>query len=888
MRKPLLPASKRPAQEVRQTRSVSANELKKKVKGNKKQTTGKSNDSAGSKTQSKDSNMTTKPKVAKKPSNTGQNAGNAKPKTLIKEKPKLAKKFVKKPSLIAKKQTLDKIEKKKKAIGKKQANSTPSTSSNQQPETPAQSQQAREAEEAENGETSSEPVEVVIHVKKPQNKTGPKKVKKTGPSSGKIGKRKISKQPEPAKSLIKNIGGTSGKLETVVSTILEVAVLTKKITPPKTKPSTSKTIATKKPIKNKLQNKLEIKNVVEQNEKDSCQGKGKDSKEVKEKETKKDVEKKSGKDVKKESKLEKKDTKEEPVDAKEEKMKEAKKDPKSLKEDTIDNVKKKLKILKPKKSESKEIKKEVEIVKADSVNVAEVTKQISKKKKCNEKIIKKNIKHKIKMSKPDDTKSSKKCAEEGKVSPAPEKLVRKERSKSPTKSKKECNKRNIFKGKTVEKVEEKKVEIIPVAETNIKGEESDDDLKTRRLKLFGFWEGPRRHREASLNALAKVHCLYENESRGAMMEMFDKSKQRVDKKKTEKPKEQNLNEAVIKAEPETSDDKSVKSDFSLMKEENTVTRRTLRTTPGMRSVGRHYDVETSSSSQPSSGDESDVSEKKTKGKQRHSSPPPLPSPSAVKEKEVKEKFDVQSDDENKKKKEEPVKKVRKRRKRCELMMDLKDMVVRKRMASLNASAMLAATYSMEKRSVRGDGDLRKRGMRNSSDDSTSTDMDVETSDDEMIVSGSSKKVAVIVNQDTDVTITGLYVNSTTRSTRHCSITGMQYRISSTSHTQTESTAVTTETVIHTTDHVSVSHSQSGSSVEAVGSPGGSCKSYTPLGALSSMQPPGNNSNALMRRHPCSSSAFSAPYHPHQEIHGKLIMFIRRSILFPVRKCILFE
>lgn len=47
-----------------------------------------------------------------------------------------------------------------------------------------------------------------------------------------------------------------------------------------------------------------------------------------------------------------------------------------------------------------------------------------------------------------------------------------------------------------------------------------------------------------------------------------------------------------------------------------------------------------------------------------------------------------------------------------------------------------------------------------------------------------------------------------------------------------------------------------------------CKSYTPLGALSSMQPPGsqsNHPNMSPRRH----SAFSAP---HQ--HGKLsVLFI---------------
>lgn len=40
-------------------------------------------------------------------------------------------------------------------------------------------------------------------------------------------------------------------------------------------------------------------------------------------------------------------------------------------------------------------------------------------------------------------------------------------------------------------------------------------VKSRRLRLFGFYSGPKRHRMASLNALAKVQCLYENESRTA-------------------------------------------------------------------------------------------------------------------------------------------------------------------------------------------------------------------------------------------------------------------------------------------------------------------------------------------------------------------------------------
>ncbi|GLH10571.1 Uncharacterized protein GBIM_15504, partial [Gryllus bimaculatus] len=104
-----------------------------------------------------------------------------------------------------------------------------------------------------------------------------------------------------------------------------------------------------------------------------------------------------------------------------------------------------------------------------------------------------------------------------------------------------------------------------------------------------------------------------------------------------------------------------------------------------------------------------------------------------------------------------------------------------------------------------------------------------------------------VNQDTDVTITGVYVNSTlTRSTRHegfCAFAGMgmQYRISSTSHTQTESVA---------TEATLLPHPPGAAGSDRVGSAGAGgeplSKSYTPLGALSSMQPPGTGGRAAGR------------------------------------------
>ncbi|KAK9511803.1 hypothetical protein O3M35_000395 [Rhynocoris fuscipes] len=627
--------------------------------------------------------------------------------------------------------------------------------------------QIKKEKEEEN--VGKEPVEVVIHVKKPKNKVIKPDTPRTGVSSGKIGKRKTTgkqqQQQEMKKKLLKKLSGKmEEKLESVVNTILEVAVVAKKVVPK------GKTAASPEIIKSKIKkekkkvklkeelNKVEVKE--EKKEKEL-----KDSKELKEKEVKvkKEMEKKPAKEIKKEIKIEKKEIQEETKDDKEIK-KEAVEPPvveKKVKEEANNDTKEEKKVkeekkIKESKPKTKKPKKESE----DCLSKCEIEIENAPSSKNEETVVKSPISpNDVEVEQPTTPK------------PPEETLVKKK---------------------------------VKLKEDEPKKEE---DLEQKKR--------PKRHREASLNALAKVHCLYENESRGAMMEM--------------------LNKAVTRPRIEVNKDSTLKETSDVEE----IPKRNLRSAPGMRSVGRCWDVEPLSTTSPS------------------------PSSSSS-----DESSDYEKQEDSKKKEEPAVKKVRKRRKRCELMMDLKDMVVRKRMASLNASAMLAASYSMEKRSVRGE-------------DSSSTSMDIESSDDEVIVSGSSKKVAVIVNQDTDVTITGLYVNSTTRSTRHCSITGMQYRISSTSHTQTESTAVTTETVIHTSDHVSVSHSvsnaclnQKGSnSGETVGSPGSSCKTYTPLGALSSMQPPGGNtSNPLVRRHPCSS-AFSAPpppcHHPHQDIHGML-------------------
>ncbi|XP_017892473.1 uncharacterized protein LOC108632416 [Ceratina calcarata] len=333
---------------------------------------------------------------------------------------------------------------------------------------------------------------------------------------------------------------------------------------------------------------------------------------------------------------------------------------------------------------------------------------------------------------------------------------------------------------------------------------SPSDERFRRMRLFGFWNGPKRHRVASLNALAKVHCLYENETGGVYLGGFCKPK--PEKERQKKSKEE------IK-EKEKEKEKKVET-----KTEESTPKRKLRNVPGLR--GKHWDMlESSSSSSSSSSDEEYEKEKSVENSGK--------------------------------------KRITKRRKKEEVM-DLKDMVVCKRMASLNASAILAASYSDEKHlrgssssdsSSESEVEIIKRRKQNDSDiDKRKSRQNAEQDD---VLKPSNK--LVILNQDTDVTITGVYVNQT-RSTTHegfCSIAGMQYRISSTSHTQTAATAVATEL-----------HDQ-----QKLEQP---CKSYTPLGALSSMQPPGSQGshpNMSPRRH----SAFSAPHqHGYYQPAGPLI------------------
>ncbi|CAH0625458.1 unnamed protein product [Chrysodeixis includens] len=345
----------------------------------------------------------------------------------------------------------------------------------------------------------------------------------------------------------------------------------------------------------------------------------------------------------------------------------------------------------------------------------------------------------------------------------------------------------------------------------------------RRLKLLSMWSGPKKHRMASLNAIAKVHCLYENESRTHMelglMKTIDRqalpstSKTVTPKKKETKSKETEKQESTSESEYEAKKEKKeVTSDSS----DDNPPPRSLREVRGIRSAGKYWDPKSSTSS-------SEDSELETKKKVS------VPEKKKATSKTVSGKSD--SDKPPAKMKKTAGVPIKKKRNRNEVVMDLKDMVVQKRMASLNATAILAASY--EKRSPKSNKDdttsdscsdesysqKSKNGLSSGVKSESKIEFDAKTESDESAMSDRKQKLEVIVNQDTDVTITGVY--STHHHEGFCTVSGMQYRISSTSHTQTTATA----------------------NCEKEGCSREDGARYTPLSALSSMQPPAEHAHA---------------------------------------------
>lgn len=360
----------------------------------------------------------------------------------------------------------------------------------------------------------------------------------------------------------------------------------------------------------------------------------------------------------------------------------------------------------------------------------------------------------------------------------------------------------------------------------------------------------RKQRMASLNAMAMVHCLYENECKSVSVSSHD-STENSDDNATESTSEPAIAKRKMESSPTNASKTVTVKETALVKYEKEATsvdepdpvicRESLRTAPGLRSVGKHWDMNSSSISSTLSDDNIEMMAPPIVIKEIAA----IDKPTAAAKNSLKKKFaralrrqvSEESSEEEKHQAlllEEKKRMVRRRRRqRKEITMDLKDMVVCKRMASLNATAILAASYSSTtgKRTITvkstGKGEEKRENVENFEKTesviakiknrklpfirkkfSSSSDADVEDEADlsgnEVVLktasSSGKRQVSLIVNQDSGVTITGVYLNSTTKSTHHqgyCSISGMQYRISSTSHTQTEATAVASEAIVRT-------------------------------------------------------------------------------------------
>lgn len=318
------------------------------------------------------------------------------------------------------------------------------------------------------------------------------------------------------------------------------------------------------------------------------------------------------------------------------------------------------------------------------------------------------------------------------------------------------------------------------------------DAKNRRMKLYGAWSGSRKHRVASLNASAKVHCLYENEFRSTteLPGSADKNRSTV----TSSHNEDNDIE-----DHEDNDDKveEIKVDSSTKNDEMNSTMRSLRIQPGLRGVGKHWEMDDFSMSSANENKEAPKIKKKKIAPKRNPKKVEKSSPKNTKSKTdpVIYYFSDSTSDE-----EGPVTIARpkynknsKRAEKSEMDGDPKPAVLKKRMASLNASAMMAATFEVD-------------GCMNT--DLESSDMDIEISHKSnkganvkevqnevvevsihylfislvhsiaiCILQARPVSTSVVIVQDTDVTITGVYMDSSAGPSQE-SYCKMQYRVQS--------------------------------------------------------------------------------------------------------------
>lgn len=224
----------------------------------------------------------------------------------------------------------------------------------------------------------------------------------------------------------------------------------------------------------------------------------------------------------------------------------------------------------------------------------------------------------------------KKCAEKSKTLP-PKKQIRHNVLKDASKMIKTDSKSSTTTKTTTKTMSKTSTKALNRSESDGNTEQGDDDnddkinetkksakannghklaAKSRRLKLFGFYSGPKRHRMASLNALAKVQCLYENESRTAQELGFVKEPQNVqrmkivsdadknDKNESNSVKNRGKEKEVITSETERKEKKPKKDDddanIEVERDDFAINNRTLRNVPGLRGEGKLWEMENSS------------------------------------------------------------------------------------------------------------------------------------------------------------------------------------------------------------------------------------------------------------------------------------------------------
>lgn len=346
--------------------------------------------------------------------------------------------------------------------------------------------------------------------------------------------------------------------------------------------------------------------------------------------------------------------------------------------------------------------------------------------------------------------------------------VEKEKVESQVKKSVKVVEKNVGKGS----IKSKKIKVEPKEkEKKLKsGSESNDDtgdsessssipleriakkssklaMKSRRMKYFGVWAGPKRHRMASLNALAKVQCLYENETRSSHdlglsrpqpvlkeinVRLRTPTPSSTDDEKEEDDDDNEVKD--IKPKPNTSKTKIKAIDI------NSTTRK-LRDAPGIRGAGKLWEMDDLTSSDDNAND-SDITyrgdSRQPKRKRKPKAEPQLKTPTKeskdISKQQIKtpKKFtsvkklppkpikkqkpssasennasDASDDSDKKQKSAEPTIASIKKRKRNnsdtknkkkskDKDNDIKDVVLKKRMASLNASAILTATYEVER------------------------------------------------------------------------------------------------------------------------------------------------------------------------------------------------